>query len=345
MRLRLATDAWAPQINGVVVSIRNTLDQLRKAGYEVALIEPGQFRSIRCPTYPEIRLALRPARGVLHAMESFAPHAIHIATEGPLGLAARRYCVSRGLPFTTAYHTQFPRYVRARIAVPVGLTYRWLRWFHGPSSTVMTATPAMRQELEQWEFRNVVHWGRGVDTSLFRPGPRAVISYPQPVFLYVGRVSIEKNIDAFLSLDLPGTKLIVGDGPDRKRLQRRFRDAIFVGAKSGTELAGYYQLADVFVFPSLTDTFGLVLAEAMACCTPVAAFPVTGPVDVVTDRRAGVLDTDLRWACVAALALDRDDVARFDRTFSWDAATREFLRHAEQSAVSRERKRPASAAA
>jgi glycosyltransferase involved in cell wall biosynthesis len=343
MRLLLATDAWAPQINGVVVSIRNTLDCLRHAGHEVALIEPGQFRSIPCPTYPEIRLALRPARGVISAIESFAPDAIHIATEGPLGLAARRYCVRNGRPFTTAYHTQFPRYVRARIAVPVGLTYRWLRWFHGPSSAVMTATPAMRQELGEWGFRNVVHWGRGVDTSLFRPGPRAVQSYPRPVFLYVGRVSVEKNIDAFLSLDLPGTRLVVGDGPDRARLQRKFPDAVFVGAKSGTELASYYQMADVFVFPSLTDTFGLVLAEAMACGTPVAAFPVTGPIDVVTDKRAGVLDADLRWACLAALTLNRNDVARFGRTFSWEAATQEFLRHAEQSAIVGGPRRPASA--
>ena len=345
MRLLLATDAWAPQVNGVVVSIRNTLECLRKAGHEVALIEPGQFRSMPCPTYPEIRLALRPARGVSDAIEAFAPHAIHIATEGPLGLAARRYCVRNGRPFTTAYHTQFPRYVRARIAVPVGLTYRWLRWFHGPSSAVMTATPAMREELGQWGFRNVVHWGRGVDTALFRPGPRAVQSYPQPVFLYVGRVSVEKNIDAFLSLDLPGTKLVVGDGPDRMRLQRKFPDVVFAGAKHGTELAAFYQMADVFVFPSLTDTFGLVLAEAMACGTPVAAFPVTGPIDVVTDKRAGVLDADLRWACLAALTLDRGDVARFGRTFSWETATREFLWHMKQSAIPRALKRPASATA
>lgn len=342
MRLLLATDAWAPQINGVVVSIRNTLNCLRHQGHEVALIEPQQFRNIPCPRYPEIQLALRPAGGVGRTIASFAPDAIHIATEGPVGLATRRYCVDRGLPFTTAYHTQFPRYVRAYLGLPVGLTYRWLRWFHGPSSAVMTATPAMRQELVQRNFRNVVHWGRGVDTALFRPGPRVVKSFPQPVFLYVGRVSVEKNIDAFLALDLPGTKLVVGDGPDRPRLQRKFPDAVFAGTRHGAELASYYQLADAFVFPSLTDTFGLVLVEAMACGTPIAAFPVTGPIDVVTDKRAGVLDHDLHFACLRALTLNREDVASFGRTFSWESATRDFLRHAEQSAtVCGIRRRPA----
>ncbi|MBK7470078.1 MAG: glycosyltransferase family 1 protein [Betaproteobacteria bacterium] len=345
MRLLLATDAWTPQVNGVVVSIRNTLDCLRRQGHEAMVIEPGQFRTIPCPSYPEIRLALGPARGVTRAIESFAPDAIHIATEGPLGLATRRHCVRNGIPFTTAYHTQFPRYIRARIALPLAWTYRWLRWFHGPSQAVMTATPAMREELVQQGFRNVVHWGRGVDTTLFRPGSRAPGGYPQPVFLYVGRVSVEKNIDAFLALDLPGTKVVVGDGPERVRLQREFPDAVFVGAKSGAELASHYQRADVFVFPSLTDTFGLVLAEAMACGTPVAAFPVTGPIDVVTDRRAGVLDADLRRACMAALTLDRDHVARFGSTFSWDDATRDFLFHLRQGAIPRRRNRHAGAPA
>ena len=345
MRLLLATDAWAPQVNGVVVSIGNTIDCLRREGHEVQLIEPRQFRSIPCPTYPEIRLSLRPARGVARAIEQFCPDAIHIATEGPIGLATRRYCVRNGLSFTTAYHTRFPQYVRARVPIPVAWTYRWLRWFHGPSAAVMTATPAMREDLARWNIANLVHWGRGVDPTLFRPCFRIAPGYPQPLFLYVGRVSVEKNIDAFLSLDLPGTKLVVGDGPDRQRLQRKFPQAIFVGMKGGSELAGYYQMADVFVFPSLTDTFGLVLAEAMACGTPVAAFPVAGPIDVVTEPRAGVLDADLLWACLSALRLDRDDVARFGRTFSWDAATREFLQHVKRCASPRQPITEASIAA
>ena len=331
MRLLIVTDAWSPQVNGVVVSLQNTIAWLQRKGHETRLIEPGQFRSIPCPTYPDIRLALAPGRQVSRVIEAAAPDAIHIATEGPLGLAARRHCVTHRLPFTTAYHTQFPRYVRARVAIPVRWTYRWLRWFHGPSSAVMTTTPAMREELRRWKFENVVHWGKGVDSTIFHPRPRAS-SNPRPVFLYVGRLAIEKNIDAFLSLELPGQKIVVGDGPDRRRLEHRFPDAIFAGARFGDELAQYYRMADVFVFPSLTDTFGLVLVEAMACGTPVAAFPVTGPIDVVTDARAGVLDHDLRRACLAALALDRNDVFQFGRIFSWETATSEFIAHVSASA-------------
>jgi hypothetical protein len=250
---------------------------------------------------------------------------VHVATEGPLGLAVRRHCVRRGLPFTTAYHTQFPEYVHARCKLPVAVTYRWLRWFHGPSANVMVATPEIHRRLTARGFGNLVYWSRGVDTELFEPAARTATPDRRPVFLYVGRIAVEKNIEAFLELDLPGTKWVVGDGPARATLEARFPTAVFHGVQHGAALAHYYQQADVFVFPSRTDTFGLVLAEAMACGTPVAAYPVTGPLDVVRDPAAGVLSDDLRGAALAALKLDRAAVRRYALQFSWAAATAQFV--------------------
>ena len=327
MRVLIVTDAWRPQVNGVVVTLVNTIEQLEQLGHDVFVITPEGFRTIPTPSYPEIRLAVLPGREVARRIEQAAPDVIHIATEGPLGIAARRHCLRRRRPFTTAYHTQFPEYVQARCRLPVGVTYAWLRRFHEPSSAVMCGTPALLARLRARNFRNLVLWSRGVDTKLFAPAAREDRAGDRPIFLYVGRVAVEKNLEAFCALDLPGTKWIVGDGPARPALQSRFPRVHFLGTKHGHELATFYQQADAFVFPSRTDTFGLVLIESLACGTPVAAYPVTGPLDVITDPSAGVLSDDLRGAALAALACDRDRVRRFGERFSWEAATRQFAQH------------------
>jgi 1,2-diacylglycerol 3-alpha-glucosyltransferase/glucuronosyltransferase len=325
LRILLVTDAWAPQVNGVVVTLRNTIRWLERWAHEVRVISPEGFRTVPMPTYPEIPLAVLPGREVARRIREFDPHAVHIATEGPIGQAARSHCVRAGLAFTTAYHTCFPEYVKPRFGVPLAWTYAWLRRFHARSSAVLVATPAIRTLLEGRGFANVTDWSRGVDLDLFRPAPERFTDLRRPVFLYVGRVAVEKNLPAFLGLDLPGTKVVVGDGPRRPMLEQRFPDVVFAGTKAGAELASYYQRADVFVFPSRTDTFGLVLIEAMACGTPVAAFPVRGPIDVVTDSGAGVLDNDLRAAALAALQLDRAGVRRHGARYSWEHCTRQFV--------------------
>ena len=325
MRVMIATDAWTPQLNGVVVTLGHTVRGLETAGHQVEVIGPDRFRSVPCPSYPEIRLALLPLPKLGRLLERFEPDAIHIATEGPIGLAMRRLCLRRGLRSTTAYHTRFPEYVYARWRVPVRLSYAWLRWFHAPSQAIMVATAAIENDLCRRGFSRIVRWSRGVDTALFKPGVSAPVSWPRPVFMYVGRVAVEKNIDAFLSLDLPGTKVIVGDGPQRAPLERRHPAAVFVGVKRGEELAQLFRSADAFVFPSRTDTFGLVLLEAMASGTPVAAFPVPGPVDVVTQGASGVLDEDLRAAALAATRLDRATVRRYALGYSWERSTAQFI--------------------
>jgi glycosyltransferase involved in cell wall biosynthesis len=325
LRILLATDAWTPQVNGVVMTLRNTIRGLEAAGHVIEAIGPDRFHSIACPTYPEIRLALRPFRRFAELAHEFRPDAVHIATEGPVGIAARKFCLREQLAFTTAYHTRFPEYVHARIRLPVRFTYDWLRRFHAPAKALMVATPAIHADLERRGFGNLVMWTRGVDTELFRPGPPLPTSWPRPVFMYVGRVAVEKNIEAFLALDLPGTKVVVGDGPQRAALQRRFPAAVFTGAKLGEELAAHFRSADAFVFPSRTDTFGLVLLEAMASGTPAAAFPVAGPIDVIAPGRSGVLSEDLRAAALAALELSRDVVRHHALAFSWEHATAQFL--------------------
>ena len=325
MRILLATDAWAPQVNGVVMTLRNTIRGVETAGHVVEVIGPDRFRSLPCPTYPEIRLALRPFPLFATLAERFAPDAVHIATEGPVGIAARRFCLREKLAFTTAYHTRFPEYVHARIRLPVHFAYAWLRRFHAPARAVMVATPAIHADLARRGFDNLAMWTRGVDTDLFRPGPRLDAGWQHPVFMYVGRVAVEKNIEGFLALDLPGTKVVVGDGPQRAALERRFPEAVFTGAKVGEELAAHFRSADVFVFPSRTDTFGLVLLEAMASGTPAAAFPVSGPIDVVDHGHSGVLSEDLRAAALAALELSRDVVRGHALAFSWERATAQFL--------------------
>lgn len=289
------------------------------------MITPDQFCSLPCPTYPEIRLAVRPGPQIGRMIAAHQPCAIHVATEGPLGWAARGFCVRNGFPFTTAYHTRFPEYVHARFRVPVALTYAVVRRFHAPAMSVMVSTQGIQDELEQRRFRNIRRWSRGVDTRLFYPRPTAFPELPRPVFLYVGRIAVEKNIQAFLDLDLPGSKLVVGDGPLLPQLRRRHSQVHFVGAKFGEDLADCYASADVFVFPSRTDTFGLVLLEALASGVPVAAYPVAGPKDVVGDAPIGVLDEDLRKAALAALDIPREQCRAYAESFSWQASARQFL--------------------
>ena len=327
MKVIIVTDAWAPQVNGVVTTLGKTGKGLEKHGHEVLFVTPQQFRSVPCPTYPEIKLSLFPAAGVSRLMRDFSPDAIHIATEGPLGIAARRYCLARDLPFTTSFHTRFAEYVHARVRIPIDWTYKWLRRFHAPSRAVMVPTPAVRRELESRGFTNTVHWTRGVDTETFCPGDRGALGNNRPIFLYVGRVAIEKNIEAFLDLDLPGEKWVVGEGPMRDRLERKYRQVRFEGVKTPAELATYYRAADVSVFPSLTDTFGLVMLEALACGTPVAAFPVHGPIDVIGNGGAGALDKDLGKACIDALKIDRDYARAYAERFSWSTSISQFERN------------------
>jgi 1,2-diacylglycerol 3-alpha-glucosyltransferase/glucuronosyltransferase len=324
MKLALVTDAWFPQTNGVVRTLATTVEYLQAHGVQVEVFSPQGFRTVPCPTYPEIRLALFAGRALARRLDEFGPDAIHIATEGPLGLAARKWCVGRGREFTTAYHTQFPEYLRARGPIPLSLSYAVLRWFHGGARRVLVATPSMQRQLEAHGFKNVARWSRGVDADLFRPGPKSFLDLPRPVWLYLGRVAVEKGIGEFLRLDLPGTKLVVGDGPARAKLETEYPDARFVGFKHGEELAQHVAACDAFVFPSRTDTFGLVLLEAMACGLPVAAYPVTGPVDVVVHGVTGVLDEDLRSAALQCLSLDPAACRAHALQYSWEACTHQF---------------------
>ena len=330
MRIVLATDAWEPQVNGVVRTLTRTVAECRAMGHEVEVVEPSQFKTIPCPTYPEIRLALGAEEEIRERLRAFEPEAVHVATEGPIGIATRRICVEWKLPFTTSYHTKFPEYVSARFPIPVQVGYAYMKWFHKPSGRLMVATPTLRDELVAHGFRNVSPWSRGVDTELFRPDLAPIYAelggadWPRPFWLNVGRVAVEKNIEAFLALDLPGTKIVVGDGPAREDLQTRFPEAKFLGARFGEELARCFADADVFVFPSWTDTFGLVILEAMAAGTPVAAFPVTGPLDVITDPRIGALDEDLRAASLGALEGDCAACRSHAEAWSWEACAAQF---------------------
>ena len=327
MKIMIVTDAWEPQVNGVVRTLKNTTRELTGLGHRVELVTPLEFRTIPCPTYPEIRLSLLPRRRVHERIAEFAPDALHIATEGPLGLAARAYAIRRGMPFTTAYHTRFPEYVQARFGIPTSATYRFLRWFHGRSRAVMAPTPVVKRDLEQNGFGNVVLWTRGVDLDIFHPMESKVLNTARPIFLYVGRVAIEKNVEAFLKLDLPGSKWVAGEGPALAELKSRYPTVNYLGVLSQTELAKVYAAADVFVFPSRTDTFGLVLLEALACGTPVAAYPVTGPIDVLGTSRAGAMNEDLREACLDALKIDRAHARAWAERFSWQAASMQFAAH------------------
>jgi glycosyltransferase involved in cell wall biosynthesis len=296
-------------------------------GHEIEMITPNQFKTIPCPTYPDISLSLFPGKGVARKIKEFEPDAIHIATEGPLGLSARAYAVRNRLPFSTAYHTRFPEYVHARTGIPLSWTYAFLRWFHGPSMAVMAPTIVVKDDLEKFGFTNVVLWSRGVDTEVFQMQESKALNSAHPIFLYVGRVAVEKNINAFLEIDLPGSKWVVGDGPAMAKIKQQYPNVNYLGVLQQPELAKVYAAADVFVFPSKTDTFGLVLLEAMACGTPVAAYPVTGPIDVLGDSPAGAMHEDLRTACLEALKIPREVARAHAERFSWRASTEQFARH------------------
>lgn len=322
--LAIVTDAWKPQVNGVVNTLQRTRDELTGLGYRVTMLTPADYRTVPCPSYPEIRMALRPAGLRSRQLDGLRPEHIHIATEGPLGLAARKFCLRNGLAFTTSYHTQFQEYVRKRLPVPLAVTYAVMRRFHAPASRTMVATPGQQRLPEHWRFRHIVRWSRGVDTTLFSPEDKVALAGRRPLFAYAGRVAVEKNIEAFLRLDLPGSKCVIGDGPALQALRRSYPEVRFTGYKFGKDLARHIAAADVFVFPSLTDTFGLVMLEAMACGVPVAAFPVTGPVDVVTQGITGILDSDLHKAATAALDLSRTRCREAALRYTWQAATRQF---------------------
>lgn len=326
-RLLIVTDAWYPQINGVVVTLGHLKRNLEAMGMAVDMLTPAGFRTVPMPSYPAIRLALATPRRVERLIGEARPGHVHIATEGPLGLLARRYCLRRGVVFTTSYHTRFPEYLRSRLPVPVAWAYAWLRRFHNAGAGTLVATRSLTEDLSQRGFHNLRLWSRGVDTDLFRPDHPPSLDLPHPIFLYVGRVAIEKNLPAFLDLDLPGSKVVVGDGPALASLRARYPAAVFLGLRSGEELASIYASSDVFVFPSRTDTFGIVLLEALASGLPVAAFPVTGPADVLADGRGGVLSEDLRQAALAALAVSRGEARAKALGFGWAACARLFLTH------------------
>lgn len=328
MRIAIVSDAWRPQINGVVRTIETIVRLLQADGHEVEVFGPDRFRTLPCPTYPEIRLSLFPSARLHHMLKLFAPDAIHLVTEGPLGWAARAFCRKRGIPFTTAYHTRFPEYVRARVRVPLAWSYAFVRRFHAPSAAVLVVAESIRQELRQRGFANLVPWSRGVDIAAFKPQPRQELpgNLPdkRPIWLYAGRLAIEKNIKAFLDLDLPGTKWVVGGGPQARELERRYKGVRFFGPVGTEELSLRYAQADCFVFPSKTDTFGLVMVEALASGVPVAAYPVPGPLDVITDEKVGALDHDLRIACLAAVSRNPADCRTHAESFTWTECARQF---------------------
>ncbi|MGL4439190.1 MAG: glycosyltransferase family 4 protein [Bosea sp. (in: a-proteobacteria)] len=324
MKILIATDAWEPQVNGVVRTLQATTLELQRRGHIVKIIQPGDFQTFAMPTYPDIRLAVATAGAMRTTLLQLQPDAIHIATEGPIGWAMRHACLSLRLRFSTSYHTRFPEYISARVPVPEWMTYAMLRYFHAPAAQVMVSTASMRAELTTHGFGNLVHWPRGVDTNLFRPDHPSILDLPRPIFLSVCRVAVEKNLEAFLSLELPGSKVVVGEGPQAEELRARFADAHFIGLKQGAELAAIYASSDVFVFPSRTDTYGIVLLEAAASGLPSAAFPVSGPLDVVGDTGVAALDHDLRRACMTALLISRERCRAFALTTSWPAATDAF---------------------
>ena len=290
IRLLIATDAWRPQVNGVVRSIERMAEELPRLGAEVTILSPGWFRTIPLPTYKEIRLAVARSSTFARVVEDAKPDAIHIATEGPVGFGVRRWCLRNARRFTTSYHTRFPEYIAKRVPVPLQWTYAVLRRFHNAGNGCMVATPSLAGELSRRGFNNLMHWTRGVDGGLFHPRDGARLPFPGPVFLYVGRIAVEKNLEAFLALDLPGSKVVVGDGPDFARLKAAYPDVHFLGVMTGEALARAYAGADAFVFPSRTDTFGMVILEALAAGLPVAAYPVPGPLDVLGNATVGVLD-------------------------------------------------------
>lgn len=339
MRVLVATDAWRPQVNGVVRTYERLDEELTELGVELTFLTPNEFRTLPCPTYPEIRLAVPGYHYVIERLACIRPDAVHVATEGPIGWMTRQWCLNRGVPFTTSFHTRFPDYLSSRFGLPRSWSWAGLRGFHNAGAGLMVASRTLAGELEGRGFQRLLPWTRGVDTGHFRPRDVRLFGSDGPVFLYVGRVAVEKNIEAFLRLDLPGRKVVVGGGPMLGELSTRYPDVLFTGKKVGEELAECYASADAFVFPSLTDTFGIVLLEAMATGLPVAAFPVTGPIDNVVPGRTGVLDRDLRAACLAALEIDRTKVREHAQEFAWDAAARLFISNIESALFARQGRR------
>jgi glycosyltransferase involved in cell wall biosynthesis len=327
MRVLIATDAWHPQVNGVVRTLTSLARSAKTLGVDIEFLSPEGFPTMPLPTYPGLRLALPSGRQIAKRIEEARPDAIHIATEGPIGLRVRSYCLRRNRPFTTSYTTRFPEYISARWPIPEGLIYAGLRRFHGAAAVTMVATPSLEAELRERGFTNIGRWTRGVDTELFRPDSAFELAFPRPIFVCIGRVAVEKNLEAFLSLDLPGTKVVIGTGPQEGALKQRFPDAKFLGLIENGKLAAHLASSDVFVFPSRTDTFGVVQLEALASGVPIAAFPVTGPKDVVGEHPVGVLDEDLRSACLAALKLSREACRNFALQYSWENSARQFIGH------------------
>ena len=334
MKILVATDAWHPQVNGVVRTLGSLARAAGKLGAAIDFLSPEGFPSFQLPTYPGLRLAVPSRRGIAERIEAARPDAIHIATEGPIGFAVRAHCRRNGRPFTTSYTTRFPEYISARLPVPEEWVYAVLRWFHAAATVTMVATPSLMSELSQRGFSHLGMWTRGVDVDLFRPERAIDLNLPRPIFMTVGRVAVEKNLEAFLSLDLPGSKVVIGSGPAEAKLKHEFPDAHFLGPLENGILAAHLAAADVFVFPSRTDTFGIVQLEALASGVPIAAFPVTGPKDVVADRPVGVLDEDLHRACIDALQLSRDSCRKFALDCSWENSARQFLSHVRKVAGS-----------
>lgn len=335
-KLLVVTDAWRPQINGVVRSLERLAEELEKLDLVVEFLTPQLFRTLPMPTYPEIRLSLTHGWDIRRRIERAAPDYVHIATEGPLGLMARRAALDIRRPgYTTSYHTRFPEYVSARFPVPESWTYAMLRRFHNAGLGCMVATETLEKDLAARGFSNLMRWSRGVDTELFHPRDGAVYDLPRPIFLNVGRIAVEKNLEAFLALDLPGSKVVIGDGPQLAELKRKYPAVHFLGPKTGEDLAAHYAGADVFVFPSLTDTFGNVVVEALASGLPVAAHPVMGPIDIVGGTSAGVLSNDLREACLAALSIRRQDAIDLAHRFDWRVSSAQFRDNLEEAQIRR----------
>lgn len=328
MQIIIATDAWEPQVNGVVRTYQRVREELIKLGHQPIFITPNDYKTMACPTYPEIRLAFVTPRSLVRQFKKHQPDIVHIATEGPIGWAARRACLKLNIPFTTAYHTRFPEYIVKRIPLPIKLLYKIVTNFHNASGGTMVATPSLGLELKQRGFKKIQPWTRGVNTQAFHPAECRRFGQG-PVAIYVGRVAVEKNLESFLDLDFKGTKVIVGDGPSLSSLKAKYKDVIFTGALTGNDLAQCYASADVFVFPSLTDTFGIVMLEAMASGLPVAAYPVTGPIDVVENGITGILDENLGKAIEKAILLDRNICRKKAQSFSWLNCTKMFLQNLE----------------
>ncbi|WP_024299958.1 glycosyltransferase family 4 protein [Methylomicrobium lacus] len=327
MKIALITDAWHPQINGVVTTLTHTTEILHRLGHTVELCAPDRFYTWPRPGHPSVGRALLRGPRLLPTLQAFKPDAIHLASEGCVGFAARRYCHERGYHYTTSFHTRFPEYFKMRIGLPLWISYGYMRWFHSESTRVMVTTESMRQALSAKGFDRMVIWSRGVDTDLYRARDKGFLAGERPIFAYVGRVVIEKNVEDFLRLNLPGTKYVIGDGPMRAELEQKYPKARFVGFQTDEALARYMAAADVMVFPSHTDTFGLVILEALASGVPVAAFPAPGPIDIIGNAPVGVLSTDLQQAALDALKLNPADCRRHALNYSWEQSARQFASH------------------